>query len=103
MGIWQTVQTQNAASDQSLLCKSFNHVSLGIAKSYKLISFKRILFHRNHNSHTYIQYSLGFERKHTAYLVHLLIHAIYEGESISSQPNLFPVEIHLFLFDVIAF
>ena len=28
----------------------------------------------------------------------------YEGESISNQPNLFPVEIHLFLhvFDVIA-
>ena len=37
--------------------------------------FKRILFHRKH-SHTYIQYSLGFERKHTAYLVHLLIHTI---------------------------
>ena len=27
---------------------------------------------------------------------------IYEGESISNQPNLFPVEIHLFFFDVIA-
>ena len=27
---------------------------------------------------------------------------IYEGESISNQPNLFPVEIHLFVFDVIA-
>ena len=27
-------------------------------------------------SHTYTQYSLGFERKHTAYLVHLLIHKI---------------------------
>ena len=26
----------------------------------------------------------------------------YEGESISDQPNLFPVEIHLFFFDVIA-
>ena len=26
----------------------------------------------------------------------------YEGESISNQPNLFPVEIHLFCFDVIA-
>ena len=26
----------------------------------------------------------------------------YEGESISNQPNLFPVEIHLFFFDVIA-
>ena len=27
---------------------------------------------------------------------------IYEGESISNQPNLFPVEIHLFFFNVIA-
>ena len=27
---------------------------------------------------------------------------IYEGESISNQPNLFPVEIHLFYYDVIA-
>ena len=27
----------------------------------------------------------------------------YEGESISNQSNLFPVEIHLFFFDVIAF
>ena len=26
----------------------------------------------------------------------------YEGESISNQPNLFPVEIHLFFFDVNA-
>ena len=26
----------------------------------------------------------------------------YESESISNQPNLFPVEIHLFFFDVIA-
>ena len=26
----------------------------------------------------------------------------YEGESIINQPNLFPVEIHLFFFDVIA-
>ena len=26
----------------------------------------------------------------------------YEGESISNQPNLFQVEIHLFFFDVIA-
>ena len=26
----------------------------------------------------------------------------YEGESICNQPNLFPVEIHLFFFDVIA-
>ena len=26
----------------------------------------------------------------------------YKGESISNQPNLFPVEIHLFFFDVIA-
>ena len=26
----------------------------------------------------------------------------YEGESISNQPNLFPVKIHLFFFDVIA-
>ena len=25
-----------------------------------------------------------------------------EGESVSNQPNLFPVEIHLFFFDVIA-
>ena len=24
----------------------------------------------------------------------------YEGESISNEPNLFPVEIHLFFFDV---
>ena len=24
----------------------------------------------------------------------------YEGESISNHPNLFPVEIHLFFFDV---
>ena len=27
---------------------------------------------------------------------------IYEGESISNQPYLFPVEIHLFFFNVIA-
>ena len=27
---------------------------------------------------------------------------LYEGESISNQPNLFRVEIHLFFFDVIA-
>ena len=27
---------------------------------------------------------------------------LYEGESISKQPNLFPVESHLFFFDVIA-
>ena len=27
---------------------------------------------------------------------------MYEGESISNQPNLFQVEIHLFFFDVIA-
>ena len=27
---------------------------------------------------------------------------MYEGESISNQPNLFPVEIHLYFFDVIA-
>ena len=27
---------------------------------------------------------------------------MYEGESISDQPNLFPVDIHLFFFDVIA-
>ena len=27
---------------------------------------------------------------------------MYEGESISNQPNLFPVEMHLFSFDVIA-
>ena len=27
---------------------------------------------------------------------------IYECESISNQPNLFPVEIHLSFFDVIA-
>ena len=26
----------------------------------------------------------------------------YEGESINNQPSLFPVEIHLFVFDVIA-
>ena len=26
----------------------------------------------------------------------------YESESLSNQPNLFPVEIHLFFFDVIA-
>ena len=26
----------------------------------------------------------------------------YEGESISNQPNLLPIEIHLFFFDVIA-
>ena len=26
----------------------------------------------------------------------------YEGESIGNQPNLFPVEIHVFFFDVIA-
>ena len=30
------------------------------------------------------------------------MHARYEGESISNLPNLFPVEIHLFFFDVIA-
>ena len=26
----------------------------------------------------------------------------YKGESISNQPNLFPVEIYLFFFEVIA-
>ena len=26
----------------------------------------------------------------------------YEGESITNQPNLYPVEIHLFFFDLIA-
>ena len=26
----------------------------------------------------------------------------YKGESINNQPNLFPVEIHLFFIDVIA-
>ena len=26
----------------------------------------------------------------------------YEGESISNQPNFFPVEMHLFFLDVIA-
>ena len=31
-----------------------------------------------------------------------LCSVIYEGESKSNQPNLFPVEIHLFFFDVIA-
>ena len=29
-------------------------------------------------------------------------HSLYEGESISNQPNLFTVEIHLFFFDAIA-
>ena len=28
--------------------------------------------------------------------------ALYEGESISNQPNLFPVENIIFFFDVIA-
>ena len=27
---------------------------------------------------------------------------VYKGESMSNQPNLFPVEIRLFFFDVIA-
>ena len=27
---------------------------------------------------------------------------VYKGESISNQPKLFPVEVHLFFFDVIA-
>ena len=27
---------------------------------------------------------------------------LYEGESVSNQPNLFPVEIHLLFFDVIS-
>ena len=27
---------------------------------------------------------------------------VYKGESTSNQPNLFPVEIHLFFFDVVA-
>ena len=31
-----------------------------------------------------------------------MMYLFYEGESISNQPNLFPVEIHLFFFDVIA-
>ena len=31
-----------------------------------------------------------------------MLYPIYEGESISNQPNLFPVEIHLFFFDVFA-
>ena len=34
--------------------------------------------------------------------IYVLIYVFYEGESISNQPNLFPVEIHLFFFDVIA-
>ena len=38
------------------------------------------------------------------YLSLLLLNrkAYYEGKSISNQPNLFPVEIHHFFFDVIA-
>ena len=32
----------------------------------------------------------------------VLCSTCYEGESISNQPNLFPVEIHLFFFDVVA-
>ena len=34
--------------------------------------------------------------------LHGLPYIQYEGESISNQPDLFPVEIHLFFFDVIA-
>ena len=30
------------------------------------------------------------------------VNRLYKGESISNQPNLFPVEILLFFFDVIA-
>ena len=32
----------------------------------------------------------------------LTLPSTYESESISNQPNLFPIEIHLFFFDVIA-
>ena len=41
---------------------------------------------------------------HAYQVVAISLHTnnINEGESISNQPNLFPVEIHLFFFDVIA-
>ena len=39
--------------------------------------FKHIFISsKSQYSRIYTQYSLGFERKHTAYLVHLLIHTI---------------------------
>ena len=41
-------------------------------------------------------------RQYYIYIFLNSVHSIYEGESISNQPNLFPVEIHLFFFDVIA-
>ena len=37
---------------------------------------------------------------HNCYLS--LVEGLYEDVSISNQPNLIPVEIHLFFFDVIA-
>ena len=44
---------------------------------------------------------MNFSSAEFAYTV-VKVYQIYEGESISNQPNLFPVEIHLFFFDVIA-
>ena len=44
-------------------------------------------------------YNVGEFIRSTMDLSHCLD---YEGESISNQPNLFPVEIRLFFFDVIA-
>ena len=38
----------------------------------------------------------------TSYRGVCIIQYTYEGGSISNQPNLFPVEIHLLFFDVIA-
>ena len=47
---------------------------------------------------------VAFKAALTVYVQSFIEHAIRnnEGESISNQPNLFPVEIHLFFFDVIA-
>ena len=35
-------------------------------------------------------------------LYYFIVPFYYEGESIGNQPNLFPVEIHLFFFDIIV-
>ena len=51
-----------------------------------------------------MQFVVAAELAHRVEAVkkHICCKGVYEGESISNQPNLFPVEIHRFFFDVIA-
>ena len=59
------------------------------------------------NQSAYIYITLWNKTKEKTHLniiiiIIIIIIITYEGESISNQPNLFPVEIHLFFFGVIA-